>query len=281
METQTSEQLKAIVKEKYAQIAEANNTEIGCCDGPGCCSSTASMADDYTQLEGYVSDADLGLGCGLPTAFAGIKEGDTVVDLGSGAGNDAFIARSITGSRGNVIGIDFTDAMIRKARENAAKLQYENVHFLPGDIEHLPLANDVADVVVSNCVLNLVPDKAQAFAEMFRVLKDGAHFCVSDIVIEGTLPDKLKSLAEMYAGCVSGAVQKETYLNVVRDSGFTDITIQKEKEIFLPDELLSRHLTPQEIESFRGTGNRILSITMTATKPGKSSSCCGPECCSA
>lgn len=212
MENQTSEQLKELVKEKYGQIAlqSKDTNSSSCCGATGCGTIDYTvMADDYTKLDGYVADADLGLGCGLPTEFAKIKLGDTVVDLGSGAGNDAFVARSIVGEHGKVIGIDFTDNMIEKAKINAEKLGYANVEFRQGDIENMPLGGNIADVVVSNCVLNLVPNKKQAFAETFRILKKGGHFSVSDIVLVGDLPEGLQKSAEMYAGCVAGAIQKD------------------------------------------------------------------------
>ncbi len=278
--TQTAEQLKEIVKEKYSQIAEQSKgqNESSCCGATGSCSTVdyTVMADDYSNLKGYAADADLGLGCGLPTEFAQIKEGDTVVDLGSGAGNDCFVARSIAGEKGKVIGIDFTEKMIAKARINAEKLKYTNVEFRQGDIENIPLAGNIADVVVSNCVLNLVPDKKQAFAETFRVLKKGGHFSVSDIVLVGALPDGLKKSAEMYAGCVSGAIQKEEYLSIIKTAGFDNISLQKEKRITLPDEILKEYLTEKEMEEFKNGSSGIFSITVFAEKP---TNCCAPGCC--
>ena len=198
--TQASEELKQIVKEKYGKIADQSkeSNESSCCGATGSCSTIdySVMADDYTHLKGYVADANLGLGCGLPTEFAQIKEGDTVIDLGSGAGNDCFIARAIAGEKGKIIGIDFTEKMIEKAKANAAKLSYKNVEFRQGDIENMPVAGNVADVVVSNCVLNLVPNKQQAFTEIFRVLKIAGHFSVSDIVLVGELAYSTASLAQ-------------------------------------------------------------------------------------
>lgn len=276
----TSEQLKQLVKEKYTQIAEQSKTQnASSCCGATCGCSTIDyevMADDYSELKGYVADADLGLGCGLPTEYAMIKEGDTVVDLGSGAGNDAFVARSITGESGRVIGIDFTEKMIEKARENAAKLKYKNVEFRQGDIENMPLAGNSADVVVSNCVLNLVPNKAQAFKETFRILKTGGHFSVSDIVLSGELPEGLVKSAEMYAGCVSGAIQKSDYLNIIAQTGFKNIRVQKEKRITLPDEILKEYLPADAIEEFKNSNTGIFSITVYAEKP---EACCAPGCC--
>jgi arsenite methyltransferase len=265
---QNSNEVKEIVKEKYGQIAK--NSETGC--GCGCSSKNNKivgytiMKDEYDNLDGYVAEADLGLGCGLPTEYAGIKEGDTVVDLGSGAGNDVFIARAIVGEKGRVIGIDMTEEMIAKANRNNQKLGYKNVEFYLGEIENMPLENNVADVVVSNCVLNLVPDKQKAFNEIFRIIKPGGHFCVSDIVIRGELPTNLKKSAEMYAGCVAGAVQHDEYLEVIRKTGFSDTEIKKTKVIELPDEILKNYLSEAEIKSFRDNKIGIFSITVTANK---------------
>lgn len=278
---EASEQLKEIVKEKYSQIAEQSkaDNESSCC-GATCGCSTVDyvvMADDYSNLKGYAPGANLGLGCGLPTEFALIKEGDTVVDLGSGAGNDCFVARSMTGENGKVIGIDFTEKMIEKARINVDTLGYKNVEFRQGDIENIPLAGGVADVVVSNCVLNLVPDKKQAFAETFRILKKGGHFSVSDIVLVGDLPEGLQKNAEMYVGCVSGAIQKDEYLNIIKEAGFKEIKIQKEKRIDLPEEILKEYLTENEIRDFKEGETGIFSVTVYAEKPVN---CCAPGCCS-
>ncbi len=281
---ETNEKLKELVKEKYNEIADQSyDQNASSCCGASCGCSTidaAIMAENYNQLEGYAPEADLGLGCGLPTEFALIQEGDTVVDLGSGAGNDAFVARAITGEKGKVIGVDFTPRMIDKARVNAEKLNYSNVEFRLGDIENLPLASKVADVVVSNCVLNLVPDKAKAFEETFRVLKPGGHFSVSDIVLEGTLPENLKEAAEMYAGCISGAIQKDQYLQLVKDQGFTNISVQKQKDIVIPDEIINKYLNEDELLQFKSSESKIVSITLYAERPAEApKSCCGPECC--
>lgn len=271
MEKQSSEQLKDLVKEKYARIAiqSSDDNSSGGCGATGC--STIHyiiMADDYTKLEGYVPDADLGLGCGLPTGFARIKAGDTVVDLGSGAGNDAFVARAIAGEKGRVIGIDFTAKMIGKAKTNCEKLAYTNVEFRQGDIENIPLSANIADVVVSNCVLNLVHDKKRAFAETFRILKKGGHFSVSDIVLVGHLPGDLRKSAEMYAGCVAGAIQRNEYISIIEQAGFSAITIQKEKRIVLPDDILKDYLSAEQIQEFNAGKTGIFSITVYAEKPG-------------
>jgi len=276
---ENSELLKNLVKEKYSEIANQTKlqNETSCC-GVGGCSTVdyAVFADDYSKLKGYNSDADLGLGCGLPTEFAQIKAGDVVVDLGSGAGNDCFVAREIAGESGKIIGIDMTDAMIEKARENADKLGFNNVEFRHGDIEQIPMGANKADVVVSNCVLNLVPDKNKAFKEIYRILKPGGHFSISDVVIKGELPEKLKNDAEMYAGCVSGAIQMENYLQIITDTGFDQVSVQKEKAIQLPDEILSEYLTPEEISEYRNGSVGIYSITVYGSKPA---TCCEPGCC--
>jgi arsenite methyltransferase len=287
-----SEDLKQIVKETYGNIANQSKSqnETSCC-GSGCGCSTideAIMAEDYSQLPGYTQDADLGLGCGLPTEYAKIKPNDTVIDLGSGAGNDAFIARAITGAEGKVIGVDFTERMIEKARLNAEKLGYHNVEFRLGDIENLPVNDSVANVVVSNCVMNLVPDKAKAFTETYRILKPGGHFSISDIVLTGKLPEGLIKSAEMYAGCIAGAIQKEEYLQVINDAGFINLEIQKNKKIALPDEILKSYLTDQEIEQVKKEELGIFSITVYAEKSGvqpknlaAKEACCGSDsdCC--
>lgn len=277
----TEQELKNLVRDKYSEIAlQDKETNMSSCCGSGCCSDEVYniMSDDYTQMEGYNVDADLGLGCGLPTEFAKIKEGDTVIDLGSGAGNDCFIARAAVGATGRVLGIDFTEAMINKARANADKLGFNNVEFRQGDIENMPVTSNIADVVVSNCVLNLVPNKNNVIKEIFRVLKPGGHFSISDVVLEGELPAKLKNVAEMYAGCVSGAIQKQVYLELVSNNGFDDITIQKEKEIIIPDDILDKYLSQEEIADFKNSNVGIKSITVFAKKP-EDVACCGPDCC--
>ena len=277
----TDEQIKEMVQQKYSEIAlqEKDVNQASCC-GSGCCSTEVYniMSDDYSRLEGYNPDADLGLGCGLPTQFANIQKGNMVIDLGSGAGNDCFIARQETGEAGKVIGIDFTPAMIEKARANAEKLQFNNVEFRQGDIEHMPVTANTADVIVSNCVLNLVPNKDGVFKEIFRVLKPGGHFSISDIVLDGSLPPKIQTAAEMYAGCVSGAIQKQDYLGLITNNGFTGITIQKEKVIAIPDDILAQYLTVDEIAQFKTSNTGIYSITVYAEKPA-AASCCGPDCC--
>jgi ubiquinone/menaquinone biosynthesis C-methylase UbiE len=267
----TDQEIKEMVKQKYGAIAEQSKqqNQSSCCGSTRGCSNVefTVMAEDYSKLSGYAPEADLALGCGLPTEFAQIKGGDTVVDLGSGAGNDCFIARSIAGASGRVIGVDMTGAMVDKARRNATKLGYSNVEFRLGDIEHLPIEENTADVVVSNCVMNLVPDKQKAFAETFRILKPGGHFSISDIVLQGELPDDLRHQAALYAGCISGAVQKEEYLKVIQDAGFVNQTVQKERKIDVPDDILNRYLTDEQLAAFKQNHIGIFSVTVFAVKP--------------
>lgn len=280
-------QLKELVKEKYSEIAKQSKdlNAASCCGATSaCCGDDVYniMADDYTKLEGYNPDADLGLGCGLPTEFAKIKEGNTVIDLGSGAGNDAFVARKLAGDKGKIIGIDFTEAMIARARENAEKLGFNNVEFRQGDIEDMPVTSNKADVIVSNCVLNLVPNKHKVFSEIYRVLKPGGHFSISDIVLEGELPAKWKEVAELYAGCVSGAIQKSEYLAIIEEAGFKNITLQKDKTIVIPDSILAEYLSIEELAEYKKGETRISSITVYAEKPAKDDrNCCEPGsgCC--
>ena len=282
----TNTEIKKMVREKYAAIAGQPREKnlASCCGATGCCGEDVYniMADDYSKLEGYNPDADLGLGCGLPTEFAKIKEGDTVIDLGSGAGNDAFVARKLAGEKGKVIGIDFTEPMISLARENARKLGLNNVEFRQGDIEDMPVTANKADVIVSNCVLNLVPNKHKVFGEIYRVLKPGGHFSISDIVLEGALPAKWKEVAELYAGCVSGAIQKKEYLGIIDEAGFKQITVQKDKPIIIPDDILAVYLSAEEIAEYKTGSTRITSITVYAEKPAKDDrNCCEPgsNCC--
>jgi len=278
-----NERLKDLVRQKYSEIAlQGKDTNASSCCGAGGCSTEVYniMTDDYTHVEGYNPEADLGLGCGLPTQFAKIKAGDVVIDLGSGAGNDCFIARNETGESGKVIGIDFTPAMIEKARINAEKLGYHNIEFRQGDIENMPVSTDIADVIVSNCVLNLVPDKDVVIKEIYRVLKPGGHFSISDVVLVGELPEALRKDAEMYAGCVAGAIQKDTYLGLIDTNGFRNVTLQKEKPIIIPDDILKNYLSPAEIESFKKGKSGIFSVTVFAEKPAATQqACCAPGCC--
>ena len=262
---QTAEELKKIVKEKYGSIVERSTQSCGCCCGEEE-KEYSVLSEDYANLEGYNPDADLQLGCGLPTKYAMIREGDTVVDLGSGAGNDCFVARALAGESGKVIGLDFTEKMVAKARSNADKLGFANVEFVLGEIENIPIPDNTADVVVSNCVMNLVPDKAKAFKETYRILKKGGHFSISDIVLQGELPEGLKNDAAMYAGCVSGALQRDEYLDIVRNAGFKNLIIQVQKKMDLEDDIYLKYFTEKEVTDFRKSGKGIFSITLNAEK---------------
>jgi ubiquinone/menaquinone biosynthesis C-methylase UbiE len=269
--TPTHEELREIVRRKYGEIATTR--EAGCCTPEPCCEEKAlgagydMIGDEYAGVEGYVADADLGLGCGVPVEHAGLKDGHAVLDLGSGAGLDAFVARHEVGEAGAVIGVDMTAEMVAKARENAAALDFDNVEFRLGEIEHLPVESGSVDVVISNCVLNLVPDKQQAFREIFRVLRPGGHFCISDIVSSAQLPDWASEIADAYAGCVSGAIPRADYLEIVRDAGFENLQIVSERRIDVPAELLASRLSPARHKEAREKDLHVLSLTLKAGKP--------------
>lgn len=235
--------IKDIVKKEYGQIAKTS-AQCGC----GSCGCNSNMTVQKQSGEmGYSEDdmiavpdgSNLGLGCGNPIAIASLKEGDVVLDLGSGAGFDVFLAAKKVGSTGKAIGVDMTDEMLEKARENATKGGFTNVEFKKGDIENLPLDDNSVDVVISNCVINLAPDKAKVFKETYRVLKTGGRLMVSDVVLSKPLPEDLLNDKDLLIGCVSGAILKEDYLNLLKQTGFTDITIHKETPAFLPDYGLS------------------------------------------
>lgn len=225
------------------------------------------VGESYRGLSGHEEDADLGLGCGIPTRLAAITSGETVVDLGSGAGNDAFVARAETGETGRVIGLDFTREMVDRARTVAASRGYTNVEFLLGDIESMPIAAATADIVISNCVLNLVPDKQSAFREMFRITKPGGRFCVSDIVVDGELPPAVKRSIEAYVGCVAGAIPREQYLDLLREAGFSAVRIAAEHSVVPPDNLLRTMFDEATIRAYRESGARTTSVTVLGRRP--------------
>lgn len=259
-------QLKKEVQEKYSRIAKKKSS-CGCCSDKDHTGDYSVVADDYTRLKGYNPEADLKLGCGIPTEYAGIKPGDTVVDLGSGAGNDCFVARALTGETGRVIGVDFSESMIKKAVKNNSVMGFNNVEFVYGDIENIPLTDNLADVVVSNCVMNLVPDKIRGFGEIFRILRPGGHFSISDIVTAGEIPDELRESAALYAGCVSGAMEINNYLTIIRNADFGNVTVQQQKPIHIPDNYLQEHVSQEVIEKFRKKNTGIFSITVYGEKP--------------
>lgn len=235
--------IKKIVKEEYGQIAKTS-AQCGC--GSCGCSSNMTVQKQSGEM-GYSVDemitvpdgSNLGLGCGNPTAIASLKEGDVVLDLGSGAGFDVFLAARKIGSSGKAIGVDMTDEMLQKANENAKRGGFTNVEFRKGDIENLPVEDNSIDVVISNCVINLAPDKFKVFKETYRVLRSGGRLMVSDVVLSKELPEDLKNDKDLLIGCVSGAILKEDYLNLLKQAGFTEITIHKEIPAFLPDYGLS------------------------------------------
>lgn len=267
---ETENEIKRVVRDRYASAALTTKRCCGAAAGKGLAQSDLGLdmiGDAYKAVDGYVADADLGLGCGLPTQHAGTKPGDVVLDLGSGAGIDAFVARRIVGESGRIIGVDMTPEMLSRARENAAKLGYDNVEFRAGEIEALPIDDASIDVVVSNCVLNLVPNKAGAFAEIYRVLRPGAYFCVSDIVATGMLPEPIRKAAALYVGCVAGALPRDEYLRLIKEAGFEAIDVAEAKPIDMPDDVLIPHLDSAGLAAFRRSCISLLSITVRANKP--------------
>jgi len=222
----TNAKIKKIVQQSYGAVAL---TKTSCCPGNSCCPNDIAKNIGYLPQDiDAIGDANLGLGCGNPTAIASIREGEVVLDLGSGAGIDCFLAAKKVGATGKVIGVDMTPEMIALAKENAQKFNYSNVEFILGDIEHLPVDDNTVDIIISNCVINLVPDKAKAFSECHRVLKPGGRIAVSDIVLEGTLPPHLKESIDAYVSCIAGAIQKDEYIALLHKAGFTNVEIAKE-----------------------------------------------------
>lgn len=262
--------VRASVRAQYAAVAVGETNSEGCC-GPACGGDANDgvnfIGDGYVGTDGYLADADLQLGCGVPTDLAELAPGDTVLDLGSGAGVDAFIARRVVGDDGFVIGVDMTPEMVEKARTNTEALGYTNVAFRLGEIEALPVESDSIDVAISNCVLNLVPDKAQAFAEMARVLKPGGHFCVSDVVTRGALPASVKRSAELWAGCVAGAMDEGAYLEGLGAVGFEEVEVRAAHPLDLPDAALAAFLSPDELGAYRASGGGLYSVTVFGVKP--------------
>ena len=267
----TEKEIKDSVKQRYNELAFVSDNEQKCCCNPAAPAAPSKkvytiMSEDYSRLRGYEPDADLGVGCGLPTQYARIQKGDTVVDLGSGAGNDCFIAREETGETGKVIGIDFAPEMVARARANADKRGFTNTEFREGDIENMPLPDKAADVVVSNCVLNLLPRKDRIFHEIYRILKPGGHFCISDVVLNGYFPKEFTDNAAMYAGCIASAIQREDYLGEIEKAHFTDIKVERTKTVIIPDEVLHEHLSEETIRKYKAGNVGIYSITVTGKR---------------
>jgi arsenite methyltransferase len=274
--------IKKIVRDNYAKVAKSAKS---CCGPQTSCGSTApSMSDEISRRIGYSEEeigsvpegANLGLGCGNPIALASLKKGRTVLDLGSGGGFDCFLAANRVGKEGRVIGVDMTPEMIDKARENARKSKYENVEFRLGEIENLPVADGTVDVVISNCVINLSPNKKRVFEEAFRVLKPNGRLMVSDIVLLKKLPESIRKNVQAYVGCISGAEMKDKYLRMMEDVGFREVKVVEES--FFPVEDMANDPTAQEIvknseisaEKLETIVNTVASIKVSAVKsPGQ------------
>ncbi|MFC1965061.1 arsenite methyltransferase [Chloroflexota bacterium] len=272
-----AEETKKVVREGYAKIAKR---ESSCC-GPVCGCGCTDMQDTISKNIGYTDEelktvpegANLGLGCGNPVALASLREGETVLDLGSGAGFDCFLAANKVGENGKVIGIDMTPEMIEKATENAWKGNYTNVEFRLGEIEILPVGDNSVDAVISNCVINLVPDKRRAFGETFRVLKPGGRLMVSDIVLLKELPDFIRNSIEAYIGCISGAMMKDEYIGIIKAAGFQEVRVIDETSF--PIESMANDPTAKAIikdlgispEKIKEAGNTVTSIKVCAVKP--------------
>jgi SAM-dependent methyltransferase len=272
-----NKKIKKTVQDRYAKIA---NQKTSCCGSTEVCSGSSLSPEDMSKSVGYTEeqmrsvpeDANLGLGCGNPTALASLKKGETVLDLGSGAGFDCFLAANKVGKDGKVIGVDMTPAMIKKAKENAKKNGYTNVEFRHGDIENLPITENSVDVIISNCVINLSPDKKQVFQEAFRVLKPGGRIIVSDIVLHKELPDYVKNSVEAYVGCIAGASLKSEYLKFIKEAGFKEITITDETPF--PLDMITDDPTAQAIikkaaitnEELQKVGSYVVSIKVTGKK---------------
>ena len=272
------EEIKKVVREGYAKIAQQDSS---CCSPASPCCGNTNLAQDISRQIGYTDEelevvpegANLGLGCGNPVALASLKEGETVLDLGAGAGFDCFLAAERVGETGRVIGVDMTPEMVEKARENAGKGNYSNVEFRLGEIENLPVADNTGDVLISNCVINLAPDKGRVFTEAFRVLKPGGRLMISDVVLLKELPAFIKNSIEAYIGCISGAILRDEYVSAIEAAGFRDVSIIDETP-FPIDCMVNDPTAKALIESFnippeliREVAASILSIKVNGVKP--------------
>lgn len=265
----TVEDYKNGLRQRFTEIVyqseEFAEEECGCGSGCGC--QTSSETDAYTNEPGYHPYADLGLGTGMPTRHAGIKEGDTVVDLGSGAGIDCFLARELAGITGKVIGVDMTEKMVEKARKNSETAGYNNVEFRLGEIENLPVSDKTAQVVIGNGVMSLTPDKEKAFSEVYRILKHHGQLCISDIMVRGNMPKEMRMEADLFMGCLAGSLQVGEYLKMLEKAGFEEISVKDEKKLELPDAMLHYYLPPDEALEYREGSLGVYSITLSAEKP--------------
>jgi len=266
--------MKKLIKKMYGSIAKGKTKS--CCAPSTCCGSSASGVSEkigYTkeELNLIPQEADMGLGCGNPVALASLKEGEMVVDFGSGGGIDVFLAAKKVGEKGKVIGIDMTKEMVEKAQKNAQRGGFKNVEFKLGDIENIPLQNDIADCIISNCVINLAQDKQQVFKEAFRILKRGGRLMITDMVLIADLPAKILKSAEMYTGCISGALNKADYLEKIRNAGFGKITIVKEDPVRLleyigSDETIKSIIKNMSDKEINAVSNALVSIKISAKK---------------
>ena len=273
-----ADQVRQNVRKSYTEVAEANNSGDCCGEQTSCCGVSSDAAINtlvstrlgYSEadLDSVPDGSDMGLGCGNPRAIASIKPGETVLDLGSGGGFDCFLAAAETGESGQVIGVDMTPTMISKARHNAEQGRYSQVEFRLGEIEYLPVANDTVDVIISNCVINLSPDKKRVFREAFRVLKNGGRLAISDVVASVELPQEIRDDLQLYSGCMAGASHINELEQILADSGFTDIRIAPKDE--------SKGFI-QDWAPGRGVEEFVVSASIEAVKPG--GDCCGTGCC--
>jgi SAM-dependent methyltransferase len=290
-----SDDIRAVVREKYGKIAASvasGGTEAVCCGSSGCCGSTSEAWDPITsnlydegEMAGVPAEALLAsLGCGNPTALAQLNEGETVLDLGSGGGMDVLLSAKRVGPSGKVYGLDMTDEMLALANENKRKAGADNVEFLKGEIESIPLPDNSVDVIISNCVINLSADKAQVLREAFRVLKPGGRFAVSDVVIRGEAPPEVRRNMELWIGCVAGALEEMDYRDLLADAGFRRIEVEPTRVYKAEDAAAFLAGTGLDPDTFAAQiEGQFMSAFIRGTKPRgiavKEAACCGPDCC--
>jgi len=268
MTTNPSESIKKAIQARYNEIAlEIPSGAFSYVNFLTCQTKRLPFVVDYSKQDGYEPELDLKIGCGIPTASANIKQGDTVLDLGCGIGNDSFLALKKVGPTGKVIGIDIAPGMVELARKHAARLGFANIDYREGDLESLPVDSNSIDVVISNCTINMVPEKAKVFSEIFRVLKPGGHCSISDIVLRAPLPDDLKKVPEFYSGCVAGTELKDSYLEYIRLAGFEAVQISLEKNLIVPIEHLIKYLPETVAKSLAAQSAPLVSVNILADKP--------------